>query len=316
MFGIRSASTMPAAFAACLETLLLLAGCAAGGGGGGTGARTATPVPLVYPTITSGASLNGQSVHMGIDKATLRGTELNGTVDGTITFVGDRPTRIAMDFSVPAASLQFSETFDSMIVQTLQIAPGMQVSLSSEQKVASDGSTRAILLLHPDSAGLRYSTLGAWSYEAPAATTEYDGRYVLGTVTRVRDIPVTGSASYTGLMLGTLVDGSAVYNVSSRASAQADFGARSIAFATDQSMRALRGGGVLTPDSSLDLVGTLTYPAASNRIAGTLTTASGEMSGSATARFYGPAVHELGGIYFIEKADRSKQMSGAFALKR
>ena len=314
MFQARMPSATRAV-AVSLTPLLFVAACAAGGGGS-SGGQQATPVPMVYPPVISGSRMSGQSVHVGIDTTTQHSTQLNGTVEGTIEFVANRPSRIIMDFSVPAASLQFSETFDSLIVQTLQIAPGVQVALSSEQKVASDGSTRAILLLHPDSAGLVYSTLGAWSYKPSAGATEYDGRYVLGTVTRVRDIPVTGSASYTGLMLGTLADGTAVYNVSAQASAQADFAARAISFATDQSMRALRGGGVLTPDPSLNLAGTLTYPAGTNRATGILSTPSGELQGNATARFYGPAVHELGGTYFVEKADRSKQMSGAFALKR
>ena len=296
--------------------MLTLAGC--GGSGGGAATRPAAPVPLVYPPVNSGqVQLTGQSVHVGIDSATLRSTQLNGTVEGRIDWVGDQPKALVMDFSVPAAALQFSETFDALSARTLDIAPGLRVTVSTEEKIATDGTRRSVLLLHPESAGLRYATLGAWGYAQPSSPTQYDGSFVLGTATRVRDIPVTGSASYAGLMLGTFLDGSAAYDVSAFATAQADFAARTVSFATDLSTRTARGGaGTPVLDPTLNLSGTLSYAEGSNRLAGTLTNASTDMSGQASARFYGPAVRELGGTYFIEKSDKSKQMSGAFAVRR
>ena len=90
-----------------------------------------------------------------------------------------------------------------------------------------------------------------------------------------------------------------------------------VSFATDLSTRTARGGaGTPVLDPTLNLSGTLSYAEGSNRLAGTLTNASTDMSGQASARFYGPAVRELGGTYFIEKSDKSKQMSGAFAVRR
>jgi hypothetical protein len=275
-------------------------------------------VPLVYPPVSSGqVRLTGQSVHVGIDKASLRSTPLNGTVEGKIDWAGDQPRVVSLDFTVPAAALQFSESFDALSSRTIDIAPGMQVTVSTETKTATDGTRRSVLLLHPESAGLRYTTLGAWGYDQPSSPTQYDGRFELGTATRVRDIPVSGSASYAGVMLGTLVDGTAVFDVSAYATAQADFAARAVSFATDLSTRAARSpGSIPVPDPTLNLAGTLTYAAGTNSLAGTLTAAPGDMSGQANARFYGPAVRELAGTYFVEKTDKSKQMSGAFAVRR
>jgi hypothetical protein len=297
--------------------LLAMAGCGSGGGGAGT--RPTAPVPLVYPPLTGSgqANLTGQSVHLGVNAATSRSTQLNGSVDGQIEWVGEAPRVLDMEISVPAAALTFSETFDNPSVRSVEIAPGMRVDLSAEEKVASDGSRRSVLLLHPASAGLRYVTLGAWGYAQPSSPTYYDGRFTLGTATRVRDIPVTGSASYTGLMLGTLFDAAGVHDVSAYATAQADFATRSVSLGTDLSTRTLRGGtGVPVSDAGLNLSGVLTYPSGSNNLSGTLTSAANGLTGPSRARFYGPAVRELGGTYFIQNPDGSQQMSGAFALKR
>jgi hypothetical protein len=296
--------------------LLTFAGC--GGGSAGTRATTA-PVPLVYPPLTAGgqANLTGQSVHLGVDAATSSSTQLNGSVDGRVEWVGEVPRVLNMEIAVPAVALSFSETFDNPSVRSLEIAPGVRVDVSTEEKIASDGSRRSVLLLHPASAGLRYVTLGAWGYAQPSSPTYYDGRFTLGTATRVRDIPVTGSASYTGLMLGTLFDAAGVHDVSAYATAQADFAARSVSLATDQSTRTLRGGaGAPVGDAGLNLSGVLTYAAGSNNLSGTLTSAANGLTGQSRARFYGPAVRELGGTYFIENPDGSQQMGGAFALKR
>ena len=304
-------------FSVAVSVAVMLAGC--GGGGGGSSGTRSTPVPEVYPDITKPGQtrLTGQAVNLGIDAATSTARQLNGTVEGRIDWVSGQPKTIAMDFSVPAAPLQFSETFANLATRTVPISPGFSVAVSSEQKVASDGSLRSVELLNPRTAGLQYTTLGAWGYsQSPSAATQYDGRFILGTATRVSDIPVTGSASYAGVMLGTLVNSAGVHDVTAHATAQADFGARAVNFATDFSVRTLRGSGIPVSDSSLDLSGVLNYAAGSNRLSGTLTTPSADMSGQATARFYGPAVRELGGTYFVEKADKSQQMSGAFAVKR
>jgi hypothetical protein len=308
--GMRSRIAVTACF-------LPVALGACGGGGGGSGTRQAAPVPLVYPPVTGAVSLTGQSVHVGIDNAKLSSTQLNGSVVGHVDWAADRPTAVALEFTVPAAALKVSENFDALSQRPIDIAPGYQVIVSSQEKTASDGSRRSLLLLSPDSAGLRYTTLGVWGYAQPGSPAQYDGRFVLGTPTRLRDIPVTGSASYAGLMLGTLADGTAIYDVSAFANAVADFAARSVSMSTSLSTRTARGpGNPIVADPGLDLSGTLVYPADSNNLSGKLTSASGELSGQANARFYGPAVHELGGTYFVEKSDKSKQMSGAFSVRR
>jgi len=59
---------------------------------------------------------------------------------------------------------------------------------------------------------------------------------------------------------------------------------------------------------------TLTYQPGVNRITGTVQ--SSTMSGTADARFFGPAGAELGGAFFMKDAANTEQMSGGFVLKK
>jgi hypothetical protein len=40
------------------------------------------------------------------------------------------------------------------------------------------------------------------------------------------------------------------------------------------------------------------------------------MSGTAAARFFGPAAAELGGVFLMENGTTSEQMTGSFVLKK
>ena len=51
--------------------------------------------------------------------------------------------------------------------------------------------------------------------------------------------------------------------------------------------------------SGFNLNGALSYAAGKNTLTGTLRTGNGLLSGSATARFYGPAAQEFGGVFTL-----------------
>jgi hypothetical protein len=52
-----------------------------------------------------------------------------------------------------------------------------------------------------------------------------------------------------------------------------------------------------SPNSNLNLSGTLSYLAGSNQFSGTVNTTS--MSGIATGKFYGPSAQEIGGTFSV-----------------
>ena len=67
---------------------------------------------------------------------------------------------------------------------------------------------------------------------------------------------------------------------------------------------------------NLNLSGTLTYSPASNTFGGTLTNASGSMSGTSTGRYYGPAAQELGGVFTLKSPTSAEMFVGGYGAKR
>jgi hypothetical protein len=298
--------------------LLMLATMAAGcAGGGGAGPAAVTPaVTPAYPPVTtlSRAASDGDSYRADADTGQL--VPAPSASHGSLVWTAGRLSEVSLEVSVPSAGLTFSETFTNPATQQLEIAPGNSVALYVAEKTASDGSQRSLLLLDPTSAGLSYATLGSWSYaSSAAATSHYAARFHLGSETRGRDIPTSGTGSFAGVMLGTFADGTALYNVSAAARAQADFAARQVTLNTDGSRRvALGSPGAAVDDPSLNLSGTLSYASGSNAMSGALS--AGDMSGPSSAKFYGPAAAEMGGSYAVQNGDGSRQMIGSYVLRK
>jgi len=238
-------------------------------------------------------------------------TDIGGEIKGTVSFSSGQLSSATIDVST--VPLKFSETFTTTTFKPKQSLPGLPLgySLYSAEKTVS-GTVRSLLLLDPASAGLSYSTLGAWGYE-PSGTTSYGGWFAVGIETRGADIPTTGTANYLGGMAGTYADGTTIYGVAATASAKADFGVRNIEFKTTNTHRVDTNA----PATNLDITpSTLAYKPGVNRITGDVT--SSTMSGKAAARFFGPAAAELGGAFSMTSKDGTdtEQMTGSFVLKK
>jgi hypothetical protein len=70
-----------------------------------------------------------------------------------------------------------------------------------------------------------------------------------------------------------------------------------------------------TPNSQLDLNGTLQITSGENRFFGGVATSGNAMSGSATGQFYGPNANEIGGTFGV-KGSGLESMVGGFGGKR
>jgi hypothetical protein len=299
-------------------TLLVLGATAAGcGGGGGGGSPALAPaVTPTYPTLMALSKVDSQGASYRADAVAGQLSSAPSISQGLLAWNGGQLTGVSLEVSIPSQNVAFAETFSSPGTRQLEIAPGNTVALYVANKTASDGSERSLLLLDPTSAGLSYSTLGYWTYAgSAAATSHYGGRFHLGAQTVGRDIPTSGTASFVGVMLGTFADGSALYDVSAVARAQADFAARQVTLNTDGSRRVPLGS-LAAPvgDPSLNLAGTLSYASGSNSLSGALS--AGDMSGPSTATFYGPAAAELGGSYAVQNGGASRQMIGSYVLRK
>jgi hypothetical protein len=300
---------------AALAALTALSGC--GGGGSNWKGGDFTAAPPAYPTITSNAAVPSQSFPARLDQpGTL--TSRSATVIGSSTWTAaGLPQSVRLDITIrdaltPGAALSFTETFSSF---TPYADPGTGAAFSTAEKTGGDGSIRRVRLMTPSSLGLHYSTLGAWEYEPSAgAAQSFAAQFAIGPATRGVDLPTSGSANYSGAMIGNYADGAAIVPVSAFASASADFGARVLRVGTTGTF--LSGPDVHRPDLDIDpATSTLTWAKSTNVLSGTLRT-GGNLSGSASGRFYGPAAAELGGGFFLRDSASGEQMSGAFVMKK
>jgi hypothetical protein len=208
----------------------------------------------------------------------------------------------------------FSEQFSAADLTTSTPVPGTSASLLSGSKTAADGSVRTLTVLDTASSNLNYTALGAWEYAPIAGAASTNAAwFAFGPATRPTEIPLTGTATYNGLMVGQYADGAAIWTVGATASAGADFANRSIVFNTSNTQLNNPTGTLAAP--TLDLSGTLSYAAGANHVTGALTTPAG-LTGGANAQFYGPAAAELGGVFFVRDGANTKQMTGSFGVKR
>lgn len=292
--------------------LALLGAC--GGGGGGNGV-----VRPDYPrlnNLTPTTEVSAVSTNAAFDNPT---TQLESIPGGTVSISigGDGSKITVVDVSVSqVGGTSFEQTFN-------QLEPvdgsGGTPPLFYATVIAQDGSVRSVFLANPAHAlfDLNYMTLGFWEYEASgSAAAGVGGHFAAGIETLTDDIPVTGTASYSGGMIGRYADGSDAYAVSANASSQADFGARTVSLTTSNTFKVPVAGGSPVSDPSLNLSGSLSYAAGSNQLSSTASgiTTAGGMSGSASAKFFGPGAQELGGTFFVSGSNQ--QMTGSFGLRR
>jgi hypothetical protein len=302
-----------------LAVLLAATGGLAGCGSTSSGARavpTVTTPPgsttTTYPTIVllkPTSLLTGVSVNHAIDYGQNKFTpSASGSTAGQVTGGSSGIASISLNVT-NVGGVSFSETF---VAADLSPVPGFTPPLLSGSKTPSSGSVRTLTLLDVAASNLDHTVLGAWEY-APTvgASNTVASWFVFGPATRVSDIPLSGTADYSGLMVGRYADGAEVWRVTASASATADFANRSLAFGTTGTMLA----GSPRPDLDFDKsMSTLTYAAGTNNMTGSLTGPT--LSGSAAAKFYGPAAAEVAGTFFAQDGVNSAQMVGSFGLKK
>ena len=299
--------------AAVCSSSPVLQGCSTGSGA----ARSPAPrtSPPTYPLIIAQTNrLTGEvRQYEAADPGALK--PIGGQANGTLLFTSGKLSSAKIDVST--VSLTFSETFTTFSEHSLAGLP-LPFSVYVAENT-TDGTVRSLLLLDPSSAGLSYSTLGAWGYDEPSGSParSYGGWFAVGIQTRGADIPTTGTANYVGGMAGTYADGTTIYGVAAAAGAKANFGARNIEFQTTNTHRVDINAPGSSPvlDTSLDISGkSLTYSAGVNGV--TIPVTSSTMSGSATARFFGPAAAEFGGAFSMKNGADTEQMTGSFVLKK
>jgi hypothetical protein len=296
---------------------------ACGGGGGSSGIKS-TPLPATAPlpatqyppvsTWTVRDTVSGQAVGYTTDYTNKALSEVPGG-SATVRIGGSTSGVQNLTLTVDGiGGARFSEQFSAADLTNSVAVPGTGATLLSGSKTATDGSVRTLTILDTASSNLSYTALGAWEYAPIAGATNTNAAwFAFGPATRPTELPLTGTATYNGLMVGRYADGAAIWTVGATASAGADFANRSILFNTTNTQLNNQTG--TFPAPTLNLSGTLSYATGANNVSGALTTPAG-LTGTATAQFYGPAAAELGGVFFVGDGANTKQMTGSFGVKR
>jgi transferrin binding protein len=299
---------------AALVAAGILSACGGGGGGGGTRPGDSVPVSSNEPLAPLG-QVAATDHHIDYTQQTALTPAGLGSFDSLnampapeVSLANTPQIRVAIP------DLNVDDVFDGPVTTTM--VNGLRVDTSSK----ADGTTRrTVTYLAPDAAStypykLQFSSLGVWNTtDVASGQMTNAAAFSVGTRTLGSDIPTTGTATYNGAMLGVAVEGGSQYSVSANASALANFGARNVSMQTTNSMRTDLATGAAGAAPGYNMTGTLTYPAATNSLSGTLTTADGK-TGAATGNFYGPRAAELG-VTFNLGAPSGTLVGGA-ALKR
>lgn len=296
--------------------VLSVAALSACGGGGGTSATLAGPTP----NFTRWADVKADS------------TMVVGGISQSGSYTWDRTsdalTSATLDEAKAGAT--YSAKYDAsgkIVSLTLTPVGSTQVSFTSPpdflaagEAISKDGS-KFFVAVDPIDEGWEYQSFGIWNTGGGAGSGTY-GAISAGAMTSGAAIPTSGSATYSGFAGGRYIDTSGKYwFAGSDMSATADFAARSINFATTQTeLAATLEATTSTARPDLNLTGTLTYAPATNSITGnikTQTTTAGlaPMTGSATARFYGPTAQEIGGTFSV-RGTGIQGYAGAFGGKQ
>jgi hypothetical protein len=237
--------------------------------------------------------------------------------EGTYTFdvATNRVTASTVEAHSPAGALltmKFTETITVLSDfwsndYRLQTASGTDIKFNQIDDDFFDGfnnryagfesadQSNIIMLAEVDA--FAYQTYGVWITGIGSASGTY-GATSVGAPSPAGAIPAAGIATYGGHAGGLYVDSNGfLFFTTAQMNTSVNFFKREVYFATDTtSMRADPSTPGTTQNSALNMTGTLNIATGTNQFTGAVTT-NGGMTGTATGRFYGPAIQEIGGTF-------------------
>jgi hypothetical protein len=300
---------------------MVLAACGGGSGGGGAGS-SATLAPFVkFSSIAVPGSvrINGssQEATYTFNTGTQRVTSVSGatpfasgaTYDATYNANGGFPTKVVFN-SATGTNI----TIDTALGDTfgrLAAFPNVEFGVTADEQSLVLASSAAAY-------GWDYQAFGVWDTSGGTGSGTV-GAVTVGAETAGAAIPLSGTGSFVGVSGGQYVNSSGEpFYTGSDMTATANFGARSIAFATSNTATSTDLTSA-TANANLNMAGTLSYSAGVNQFTGSVTSVGGgpsnaAMSGTAAGKFYGPTAQEIGGTFGLSNG--STGYLGAFGGKR
>lgn len=312
---------------------LVLVGCGGGGsggsGGGAGGSQAAfTSWANIKPNTTTAVPGSSQEVSYTANATTGQVTSvsaLSPNEAGATYFLTTNANNEASGMSIRSAkgtTVTFNTANGSALASDYRYFSTPQFYAKYTGAVSGDGTSAALAANERD-AGWNYQSYGVW-ITGRGTGSGTAGAASVGAPTQASNIPTTGSATFRGSSAGLYVGPQGNDLVTTAyMNANVSFANRTINFSTlntaAASATSVIGGnfGSLTP--ALDMTGTLSYAAGSNKLVGSVSTAGSAtgvpMTGTATGTFYGPTATEIGGTFGV-KGTGIETFAGAFGGKR
>ena len=247
---------------------------------------------------------------------------------GTYSFVAGNVTARTVEAQQPGAllTLVFTETIPALSSFytkdfRLQTASGTYIKFNrvDDTFFSSSGGTysgfesadKTKVLMMAEVNLFEYQSYGIWTTGIGTASGTY-GAVSVGSPSPAAAIPTQGVATYTGSAGGRHVDAAGpVFFATAQMSTSVDFFKRELYFRTSNTSQSPNPvADFYTGNNTLDMTGTLNIVPGTNQFRGAVTTGNG-MTGTATGRFYGAAIQEIGGTFSTTGAG-VQSYSGAF----
>lgn len=193
---------------------------------------------------------------------------------------------------------------------------GDEISCSGTRCALDNGSDVGSFL-DPGANGWNYQTFGYW-----VSTTGSASAVSAGNPTPPTAVLSLSRATYSGTSSGLYFNGSATYEHSAHMTADVDFAARSVSFATSGTQLLQSGSSFSVPAAQLDMTGTLSISdgyqfSGPVRTRGLFFGVFGSLSGTASGTFYGPQAEEMGGVFTLSPTrGGTARLSGGFGGSR
>jgi transferrin binding protein len=290
---------------------ILLSAC-----GGGS---SMSPVPFTsfsaiqsnQPVTANGISKTVSAATLGVNNVTsttVNGVDAaNSAAQMTYTLLPSPPPMTAFSVTTPTSSGSWS-TVDCATLAPLCTASN------------TNSTVTVVNALNP-AVAWNYQSFGYWLVNM-SSTSTMAGAMSFGNPTPTGAVPVSGTATYSGLSGGIYVDpGGNVFTHGAVMTSTVDFNARTILFSTTGTqVTPVTTGAVAPLGSTLNLTGSFTYGAGPNpnQFGGSVTAPAfpAGSTGRADGQFYGPTAQELGGVFSLKAPSGPQTMLGGFGGKQ
>lgn len=293
-----------AAFPMILMTAL--SACVGGSGGGGGGSDSGsvagngpfTSFSAIKPNQT--VVLPGVSQTAGGTSSTFTLNPINESNSTTSLTYDGNGNLSGLKLSTPQSSVSFGKS---------------EISCHSPGACTAANANSLAVAIDPAFLGWNYQSFGVWLKDVSPSSFQA-GALSAGAMTPASALPTTlTNATFTGHAAGFYFDGAGNrFATDAQMSAVTDFQNRNIQFSTTGTLLTNTSTFARTENSTLDLRGTWNYAPATSQFSGGVNTVNGDLTGSASGRFYGPNAQEIGGVYGLSGGGAT--LLGGFGGKR